>query len=135
MQDIINSGKYFSITFIKADGSIRYVNGHKHIYSSTSPTGETRGKYNRLDKNLLLVWDNNKIDDTTGEKGAYVQARLDRILYFKSGTFTKDYTGENLLAIKAANITPNDLEQVKAKMKISDMVQEEIINIMKEILK
>ena len=71
MQDIINSGKYFSVTFIKADGSIRYANGHKHKYESTSSKEELRGKYNRLEKNILLVWDNNKVDDYTGEKGSY----------------------------------------------------------------
>ena len=55
MQNIINSGRFFSVTFIKADGSIRYVAGKKPTYKSTSPESEKRGKYNRLEKNLLLV--------------------------------------------------------------------------------
>ena len=129
MQDIINSVKYFSVTFIKADGSIRYANGHKHKYESTSSKEELRGKYNRLEKNILLVWDNNKVDDYTGEKGAYIQARLDRILYFKSGTFTKDYTQENEQAIVNAKITPEQIEQIKTKMKIDGIVQEELSNL------
>jgi hypothetical protein len=126
MQIIINSGRYFSITFIKADNSIRYANGHKHIYSSNSSEEEKRGKYNRLDKNILLVWDNNKINPETNEKGAYIQARLDRILYFKSGEFTKDYTEENQQAIQAARIAPEQLDQIKGKMKMEEMVQEEM---------
>ena len=126
MQIIINSGRYFSITFIKADNSIRYANGHKHIYSSDSSDEEKRGKYNRLDKNVLLVWDNNKIDPVTNEKGAYIQARLDRILYFKSGEFTKDYTEENQQAVQAAGITPEQLEEIRGKMKMTEMIQEEM---------
>jgi len=126
MQIIINSGRYFSITFIKADNSIRYANGHKHIYSSDSSDEEKRGKYNRLDKNVLLVWDNNKIDPVSNEKGAYIQARLDRILYFKSGEFTKDYTEENQQAVQAAGITPEQLEEIRGKMKMTEMIQEEM---------
>jgi hypothetical protein len=126
MQIIINSGRYFSITFIKADNSIRYANGHKHIYSTDSSDEEKRGKYNRLDKNVLLVWDNNKIDPVTNEKGAYIQARLDRILYFKSGEFTKDYTEENQQAVQAAKITPDQLEEIRGKMKMTEIIQEEM---------
>jgi hypothetical protein len=129
MQDIINSGKFFSITFIKADNSLRYVNGHKIIYQSTSPETELRGKFNRFDKNILLIWDNNKINDVTGEKGAYISARLDKVLYFKSGAFIRDFIEENQDAIRAARITPNQLQQVKVKMKIDGIVQEEIQNL------
>ena len=133
MQIIINSGRFFSITFIKADNSIRYANGHKHIYSTDSSDEERRGKYNRLDKNILLVWDNNKIDDATGEKGAYIQARLDRILYFKSGEFTKDYTEENQQAIQAARITPDQIEEIRGKMKMTEMIQEEMQSMFESI--
>ena len=123
MQNIINSGKYFSVTFIKKDGSIRYVNGHKIIYQSTSPDTENRGKFDRLTSNILLVWDNNRVNDMTGEKGQYISVTLSRLLYFKAGQFVRDYTQENADAIRAAGITP---EQIKTKMKIDGIVQEEI---------
>jgi hypothetical protein len=132
MQNIINSGKFFSITFIKADNSIRFVNGHKVNYQSTSPETELRGKFNRLDANILLVWDNNKINDKTGEKGAYISAKLDRILFFKAGSFNKDFTEENIDAIRTAGISPNDIQKIKAKMKIGDIVQEEMMGMYEE---
>ncbi len=126
MQNIINSGKYFSVTFIKKDGSIRYVNGHKIIYQSSSPNTENRGKFDRLASNILLVWDNNRVNDITGEKGQYISVTLGRLLYFKSGAFVRDYTQENADAIRAAGITPEQIEQIKTKMKIDGIVQEEL---------
>jgi len=129
MQNIINSGRFFSVTFIKADNSIRHASGKKINYQSDSPESEKRGKYNRLEKNLLLVWDVNKrYTDKEGNevKGAYIQARLDRLLFFKSGTFTKDFTEENAEAIEAAGITPEQLDQAMLKTNMSSMVQEEI---------
>jgi hypothetical protein len=126
MQDIINSGKYFSVTFIKKDGSIRYVNGHKIIYQSNSSDTENRGKFDRTASNILLVWDNNRVNDMTGEKGQYISVTLSRLLYFKSGQFVRDYTEENADAITAAGITPEQIDQIKSKMKINSIVQEEI---------
>ena len=126
MQNIINSGKYFSVTFIKKDGSIRYVNGHKIIYQSNSPDTENRGKFDRLTSNILLVWDNNRVNDITGEKGQYISVKLERLLYFKSGQFVRDYTQENADAIRAAGITLEQIEQIKTKMKIDGIVQEEL---------
>lgn len=131
MQDIIDSGKYFSVTFIKMDKTIRYVNGHKKIYQSNSPETELRGKYNRMPYRILLVWDNNKINDKTGEKGSYVSAKLDRLLYFKSGQVNLDFTAENSIAISDSGVTPEQLEQIKAKMKIGDIVEEEITEMFK----
>jgi hypothetical protein len=129
MQNIINSGKYFSVTFIKKDGSIRFVNGHKIIYQSTSPNTENRGKFDRTTSNILLVWDNNRVNDMTDEKGQYISVTLSRLLYFKAGQFIRDYTEENADAIRAAGITPKQIEQIKSKMKIDGIVQEEIQNL------
>ena len=129
MQNIINSGKYFSVTFIKKDGSIRFVNGHKIIYQSTSSNTENRGKFDRLASNILLVWDNNRVNDMTGEKGQYISVTLSRLLYFKAGQFVRDYTEENVDAIRAAGVTPEQIEQIKSKMKIDGIVQEEIQNL------
>lgn len=130
MQKIINSGRFFSVTFIKADNSIRHASGKKIKYSSDSSAKEKRGKYNRLEKNILLVWDVNRsyVDKTTGEevRGAYISARLDRLLFFKSGSFTKDFTQENAEAIEAAGITPEELNQAMMKTNMSSMIQEVI---------
>lgn len=136
MQDIINSGRFFSVTFIKGDGTIRHVSGKKRIYKSDSPASEKRGKYNRLEKNILLIWDTNKTykDKETGEikRGAYIQARIDRILFFKSGTFTKDYTQENIEAIEKANITQDQIDNAMMKTNMSSMISEEIEKILQE---
>ncbi|MFA5207351.1 MAG: hypothetical protein WC428_01725 [Candidatus Paceibacterota bacterium] len=126
MQDIINSGKFFSVTFIKKDGSIRFVNGHKIIYQNTSPSTENRGKFNRLDQNILLIWDNNRINDLTGEKGQYISVKLERLLFFKAGQFIRNFTEENKDVVRAAKITPEQMQQIKSKMKIDGIVQEEI---------
>jgi len=132
MQSIINSGKFFSVTFLKLDGSIRYVNGKKIAYQNTSPETELRGKFDRLPHNILSVWDNNKTDERTGNKGQYISVKLDRLLYFKSGIFIRDFTEENQNAIQSANITPEMIQQVKNKMRIDRIIQEEIESIIKK---
>jgi hypothetical protein len=129
MQNIINSGKFFSVTFIKMDNSIRYVNGRKILYQSDSPETENRGKFNRFDKNILLVWDNNRINDVTGEKGQYISVKLERLLFFKSGAFSRDYTEENSDVLHSAQITPEQIEQIKNKIKIGTVIQEEAENL------
>lgn len=134
MQDIINSGKFFSITFVKMDGSIRFVNGHKIIYKSDSPDTEARGKFDRLPHNILLVWDNNRPNEKTGQKGQYISVKLDRILFFKSGDFVRDYTDENSDVIVSAGITQEQLEEIKKKMKIDGMIQEKLERFYKLIL-
>lgn len=134
MQDIINSGKYFSITFVKMDGTIRFVNGHKIIYQSTSSDMEARGKFDRTPHNILLVWDNNRVNDKTGEKGQYISVKLDRVLYFKSGSFVRDYTDENKDVVMSAGITPQQIEDIRKRMKIDDMIREELERFYKLIL-
>ena len=126
MQDIINSGQFFSIVFIKNDGTIRRASGKKKRYESDSPETEKRGKYNRLDRDLLLVWDTNKtyVDKKTGElvRGAYIQAKLPNILFFNN----KDFTEENAAAIEAAGITPEQIEQERSRQRVQEIVQEEV---------
>lgn len=132
LQDQIASGKFYSITFIKKDGSIRYLNGHKKFTEKPSPEDEKRGKWDRLEKNILTVWDRNAPDYKTGKQGAFRSVALDRLLYVKVGDFIRDYTDENQEAIEKYKITPQQLEQVKQKMKISDMVQEEMMGMIQE---
>ena len=132
LQEQIASGKFYSITFIKMDGSIRYLNGHKKFTDKISPEDEKRGKWNREEKNILIVWDRNAIDRKTGKQGAFRSVKLDRLLYVKVGNFVGDYTDENTQAIEEAGITPEQLEQVRQKMKIGGMVQEEMMGMLKE---
>lgn len=132
MQDIINRGVFFSITFLKKDNSIRYVNGRKHIHVSTSSPEENRGKFNRFDHNILLVWDNNKENPQTGKRGSYISAKLDRVLYFKAGDFVRDFTGENTQAVADAHLTPEQLQQIRQKIKLEETIGEEINNFLDE---
>jgi hypothetical protein len=132
LQEQIASGKFFSMTFIKKDGSIRYLNGHKKFVDKTSPDDEKRGKWDRLERNLLTVWDRNAVDRETGKKGAFRTARLEGLLYVKVGDFVRDYTDENKETIEKNGITPEQLEQIRQKMKIDGMVQEEMIQMVKE---
>jgi hypothetical protein len=137
MKDIINGGKFHSVTFIKADNSIRYANGKKLIYAG-STSDDQRGRWDRKDANIITIFDNNKpklgtdykpiINPETGKPvmGAPISVRLDRLLYFKSGSFFRDFTNENIDAIKNAGITPEQIEQVKKRMRLENIIQEEI---------
>lgn len=132
LQEQIASGKFYSITFIKKDGSLRYMNAHKKFVDSESPETEKRGKWNRLEKNILTVWDNNAPNYKTGGKGDFRSLALDRLLFVKVGDFERDFTEENQEAIQRAGITPEQLEQVRQKMKIGGMVQEEMLGMIQE---
>ena len=140
MKDIINSGKFHSVTFIKADNSIRFANGKKLTYAG-STSDDQRGRYDRQDANIITFFDNNKpklgadykpmVNPETGRPimGAPISVRLDRLLYFKSGTFVRDFTEENNEAIQNAGITPEQVEQIRKKMKLENIIQEEIENL------
>lgn len=132
IQNQIASGKFGSITFIKKNGDIRFMNVHKKFSDSTSPDSENRGKWDRLKYNILTVWDNNALNFKTGEKGDFRSLALDRLLFVKIGDFVRDYTDENIEAIKAANITPEQLNTIKEKMRINQTIQEEINNFIKK---
>jgi len=133
LQNQIASGKFFSLTFIKKDCSIRYLNGHKKFVDKQSPDSEKRGKWNRLERNLLTVWDRNAVDKQTGEqKGGFRTARLEGLLYVKVGDFVRDYTEENKETIEKCGVTSKQLEQIRQKMKIDGMVQEEMMQMIKE---
>lgn len=135
IQKTINSGRFFSITFIKADCEIRHASGKKINYQSDSPDSEKRGKYNRLEKNLLLVWDVNKrYTDKEGNevKGAFIQAKLEKLLFFKCDTFTMNFVEENAEAIEACGITPEQLDQAMLKTNMSSMIEEEMDGMLNE---
>ena len=142
IKQIINKGTFHSVLFIKADGSLRRVNGKKLNYDSDSIDSQLRGKYVREDHNIITVFDNNKpkldksyqpiINPETGRPvmGAPISVRLDRLLFFKAGGFVRDYTNENIDAINAAGITPEQLNAEKERLKIENSSSsiEEIVN-------
>lgn len=122
---IINSGRFYSITFIKrnTDAEIRYLNGHKAIYKKPDGVEEEipaarKPSYDRMAKNLLLVWDRNAIDPKTGIRGAYRSAGLENILYVKSGSDILDFTEENRILERFKNIDENKLAEIRKRMKI-----------------
>lgn len=131
MKNIINRNIFHSILFIKADGSLRPVNGRKRKYVSSSPDTENRGKFDRQERNILTVFDRNKqqtdstrqpMFDENGKPmmGAPISVRLDRLLFFKAGSFVRDFTQENADAIQAAGISPERIEAEKRKLKIEN---------------
>jgi len=131
MKNIINRNIFHSILFIKADGSLRPVNGRKRKYVSSSPDTENRGKFDRQERNILTVFDRNKqqtdstrqpMFDENGKPmmGAPISVRLDRLLFFKAGNFVRDFTQENADAIQAAGISPERIEAEKRKLKIEN---------------
>ena len=60
MKDIINRNIFFGALFIKADGSLRPVNGRKIKYATQAKSGETRGVWDRKEHNIITVFDRNK---------------------------------------------------------------------------
>ena len=60
MRDIINRNIYYGVLFIKADKSLRPLNGRKVKYVSQKKDGEARGIWNRKEHNILTVFDRNK---------------------------------------------------------------------------
>ena len=128
---IINTGRFYSLTFAKVDGSIRRLNGKKKIYRD-NVTGEIKeiplAQPTRLEKGLLLVWDNNAPDYKTGERGAYRSSKLENIMLIKSGQNLFDYIGENEIQ-KRFGYSDEEIQGERDRMKINEMIQEEIENI------
>jgi hypothetical protein len=122
---LINSGRYYSLTFMKVDGTIRYLNGHRAYYKpKDGPEQEVPvAKPTQLEQGNLLVWDRNAVDYKTGEKGAYRKAKLQNIMFIKSGQDILDFMEENDIQ-KRFNLSDQQIEAAKRQMKI-DAIEEE----------
>jgi len=122
---LINSGRYYSMTFMKVDGTIRFLNGHKAYYKpKDGPTQEVPvAKPTQLEQGILLVWDRNAVDYKTGEKGAYRKSKLGNIMFIKSGQDVLDFMEENDIQ-KRFNLSDQQIESAKRQMKI-DTIEEE----------
>lgn len=132
---IINSGKFYSLTFMKKNGEIRYLNGHKAIYKSKDGQSQEVpvARPNKLEQNLLLIWDRNAPDKYTGNKGAYRSAKLENLMYIKSGNDVLDFTDENEI-IERFNLSDQQLQKIKEKMRLNTAVQEETFKLFEEYI-
>jgi hypothetical protein len=88
--------QFFSIKFVKNDGSIRVVrNATCSLNSILKPNStDNRGKWNRVAKNILVFKDMGKINPETG-KGSPIQCHLSSIIAIKVGNQTWDFTEQN----------------------------------------
>lgn len=124
---LINSGKFYSLTFVKkGDGQLRYLNGHRKIYTKPDGSEEVVKNigYDPKNYNLIRVFDRNAENPYTKQKtGNYRSAALENIIFVKSGSQIFDFTEENNIRERFPYISIDD---IKSKMKIQDVVDEEI---------
>ena len=128
---IINTGKFYSITYIKIDGSLRRMTAHKKIYQKKDNTTvmpplavipSSKGKIYR--NNLLFVWDNNAYDNKTNTYGAYRTAKLNNILFVKCGDDNViDLIKENQIHERFPHI---NIENEKKRLKIDTNPSDDI---------
>ena len=133
--NLINTGRFYSFTFIKkGDGQLRYLNGKRHIY--VKPDG-TEGViknigYDPKNHNLIRIWDRNALNPITNQKtGNYRSAALENILFIKSGSDIFDFIEENQIVQRFPYIA-RQIPEIKAKMKIEDIVDDEAENLIRE---
>lgn len=133
---LINTGRFYSFTFIKkGDGQLRYLNGKRHIY--VKPDG-TEGVvknigYDPKNHNLIRIWDRNAENPITNQKtGNYRSAALENILLIKSGSDIFDFIEENQIVQRFPYIA-RQIPEIKAKMKIEDIVDDEAQSMMQEM--
>ncbi len=69
-----NNGRFFSVKFVKKDGSIRKMTCRKGVRKGLSGGG---AKYNPVERGLLAVYD--------VQKGAYRSLNFDTLQEFKLG--------------------------------------------------
>lgn len=119
---LINSGRYYSMTFMKVDGQIRPLNGHKAYYKR--PDGKQveipAAKPTSLEQGVLLVWDRNAINRRTGETGDYRKSKLENIMFVKSGNDVLDFMEENDIQNRF-KLTDQQIEDTKRDMDIDSL--------------
>lgn len=122
---LINSGRYYSLTFMKIDGTIRFLNGHKTIYvpKEGPPEKVAAAKPNQLEQGNLLIWDRNAVDYNTGFKGAYRKSKLQNIMFVKSGQDVLDFMEENDIQ-KRFNLSDQQIEEAKREMKMDSLEED-----------
>lgn len=88
--------QFFSIKFVKKDGSTRVVkNATCSLNSILKPNSvDNRGKWNRINKNILVFKDMNKINPESG-KGSPIQCYLSSVIAIKVGNQTWNFVEQN----------------------------------------
>ena len=119
---LINSGRYYSLTFMKLNGAIRFLNGHKAYYKpKDGPQQEIPvAKPTQLEQGILLVWDRNAVNYKTGLKGDYRKSKLENIMFIKSGQDVLDFMEENDIQ-KRFNLSDQQIVDAKKNMKIDSL--------------
>lgn len=93
VQDLINTGRWESLVYIKLDGTVRKFNLHLPPKEAVAQLqGMTR--YDPEMKNIKHIWDNNA-PNRDGTRGAWRSAKLERMVYFKAGGTVYDFTKAN----------------------------------------
>lgn len=132
---LINTGRFYSLTFVKkGDGQIRYLNGHRATYKKPDGSIETIRNvgYDPKNYNLIRVYDRNALNPKTGLRtGNYRSAALENIILIKCGNEVFDFIEENQIARRFSYV---DLDDIRRKMKIEDIVDDEAQNMIKETL-
>lgn len=134
--NLINTGRFYSLTFIKkGDGQLRYLNGKRHIYQKPDGTeGVVKNVgYDPKNHNLIRIWDRNAENPITKQRtGNYRSAALENILLVKSGADIFDFIAENQI-IQRFPYIERQIPEIKAKMKIEDIVDDEASNMVQEM--
>jgi len=134
--NLINTGRFYSLTFIKkGDGQLRYLNGKRHIYVKPDGTEDVVKNigYDPKNHNLIRIWDRNAENPYTKQRtGNYRSAALENILFVKSGADIFDFIEENQI-IQRFPYIERQIPEIKAKMKIEDIVDDEAQGMMQEM--
>jgi len=101
IQDLINTGRWESMGYIKLDGSIRLFNIHlppKEVLTAV----KNQPRYDPQMKNIKRIWDRNAIN-RDGTRGGWRSAKLERLIFFKAGNVLYDFTKANWNVISKAD--------------------------------
>jgi hypothetical protein len=131
--DLINSGRFYSLTFIKkGDGQVRYLNGKRMLYKAPDGSDAVVKNvgYDPKNYNLIRVYDRNALNPKTNQRtGGYRSAALENIVYIKCGSELFDFVQENDIQKRFPHV---NLQEIQARMKIGDIVDDEAQDVMGE---
>jgi len=80
----INSGRFFTVTFMKANGEIRVMNCRKGVKAFVNGNGKS---FNDIDYNLVTVWDAVKRAYRSFKWHKIININADGVHYYNSRYF------------------------------------------------
>jgi hypothetical protein len=132
--DLINSGRFYSLTFIKkGDGQVRYLNGKRMLYKAPDGSDAVVKNvgYDPKNYNLIRVYDRNALNPKTNQRtGGYRSAALENIVYIKCGSELFDFVQENDIQKRFPHV---NLQEIQGRMKIGDIVDDEAQSIQEDV--